>query len=77
MKGQVRLIVIGAVILLAGALVYVSRRQQIQLQRGLAKAQEELRAAVPVEVVRPMRRELQETIQVMGTIKALQDVTVG
>ncbi len=77
MKGRVRFIIIGVAILIAAALIFVSRRQQIQLQRSLAKAQEELRAAVPVEVVKPVRRELQETIQVMGTIKALQDINIG
>lgn len=77
MKGSVRFVAIGIVLLLAGAFVYVSRRQQAQLRANLARAREELRAAVPVEVVRPFRRELTETIQVMGTIKALQDVTIG
>ncbi|MEZ8220312.1 Outer membrane efflux protein [Candidatus Fervidibacteria bacterium JGI MDM2 JNZ-1-D12] len=77
MKGQVRFIVIGLIVLVAAALIFVSRRQQIQLQRSLAKAQEEIRAAVPVEVVKPVRRELQETIQVMGTIKALQDINIA
>ncbi|MCX7643313.1 MAG: efflux RND transporter periplasmic adaptor subunit, partial [Armatimonadetes bacterium] len=77
MKGQVRFVVIGLVVFVAAALVFVSRRQQIQLQRSLAKSKEELRAAVPVEVVKPVKRELQETIQVMGTIRALQDINIG
>ncbi|MCS7265378.1 MAG: efflux RND transporter periplasmic adaptor subunit [Armatimonadetes bacterium] len=77
MKGQVKFVVIGLVIVVAAALIFVSRRQQIQLQKGLAKSEEELKAAVPVEVVKPIRRELQETIQVMGTIKALQDINIG
>ncbi len=77
MKGQVRFFVIGAAILLAGILIFVSQRQQRTLQQSIAQTQEEMRAAIPVEVVRPMRRELQETIQVMGTIKALQDIVIG
>ncbi len=77
MKAQVRFIVIAAAILLAGALIVVSQRQQRALQQGMARAQEELKAAIPVEVVRPVRRELQETISVMGTIKALQDIVIG
>lgn len=77
MKAQVRFIAVAAILLLAGTLIFVSRRQQVNLQRSLAKAQEEMRAPMPVEVTRPFRRELQETIQVMGTIKALRDITIG
>jgi HlyD family secretion protein len=77
MNRTVRFVALGAVVAIVLALIITSRRQQAFLQQSIAQTQQALQAATPVEVVRPFRRTLRETVRVMGTIKAQADITIA
>lgn len=77
MKRQVRFAVLTVIVLLAAALVTTSYRQRAQLEQSKEGSKRAMSVAVPVEVTRPFRRELQETVRVMGTIKAAADIVIA
>ncbi|MFA0776357.1 MAG: hypothetical protein PVTTEEND_000071, partial [Candidatus Fervidibacter sp.] len=77
MNRSVRFVALGAVVAIVLALIITSRRQQAFLRQSIAQTQQALQAATPVEVVRPFRRTLRETVRVMGTIKAPADITIA
>lgn len=77
MSGKVRLVIISALLLVAAVLIFTSQQQQAQRQRNIAEAKKEMQTAVPVEVVRPFRRELRETVPVMGTVEAPADLLIA
>ncbi len=77
MSVQVRLIALGSVLLISAVLVFTSWQQQAQRRRNIAEAKKGMQAAVPVEVVRPFRRELKETVRVTGTVEAPADIVIA